>query len=114
MSESILNALIHLFAIVATLNVDGVSQRGKKIVETYLRRYLDGELLLEYLKVFDNYLDFYYRELRGSEDIDLPENISIISFQTTNVCRQIKKELLRDERIIVFMDNNKNIVSQID
>ncbi len=116
MSESILNALIHLFAIVATLNVDGVSQRGRKIVETYLRRYLDGELLFEYLKVFDNYLDFYHRELRGSEDVDLPENISIISFQTTNVCRQIKKELLRDERIIVFLQllefiNEDNIVT---
>lgn len=116
MSESILNALIHLFAIVATLNVDGVSQRGKKIVETYLRRYLDGELLFEYLKVFDNYLDFYHRELRGSEDVNLPENISIISFQTTNVCRQIKKELLRDERIIVFLQllefiNEDNIVT---
>ncbi len=116
MSESILNALIHLFTIVATMNVDGVSQRGKKIVETYLRRYLDGELLLEYLKVFDNYLDFYHRELRGSENVDLPENISIISFQTTNVCRQIKKELLRDERIIVFLQllefiNEDNIVT---
>ena len=103
MSESILNALIHLFAIVATLNVEGVSQRGRKIVESYLQRYLDGELFFEYLKVFDNYLDFYRRELKDYKNVNLAENSSIISFQTKNICRQIKKELLRDERIIVFL-----------
>jgi len=102
MSESILNALIHLFAIVANIRAKKLTRAEKDIVRKYLERYLNTELLEEYLRVFDNYFEFYQRELR--EDSDIPvESYSLISFQITNVCRQIKKELLREERIVVFI-----------
>ena len=102
MSESILNALIHLFAIVANIRAKNLTQAEKEIVKEFLERYLNPELLSEYLRVFDNYFEFYQRELR--EDSDIPiESYSLISFQITNVCRQIKKELLREERIVVFI-----------
>ncbi len=103
MSESILNALIHLFAIVAMVNKKGISERGRAIVSMYLRRYLNEELTGEYLRVFNNYLDFYKRELLFEVKEDQKESDSLISFQITNVCRQIKKGLLRDERIIVLL-----------
>ena len=102
MSESILNALIHLFAIVANIRVRQLTQAEKEIVKDYLERFLNQELLEEYLRVFDNYFEFYQRELR--EDSDTPvESYSLISFQITNVCRQIKGELFREERIVVFI-----------
>ena len=102
MSESILNALIHLFAIVANIRAKKLTQAEKEIVQEYLERYLNHELLEEYLRVFDNYFEFYQRELR--EDSDIPvESYSLISFQITNVCRQIKKELFREERLVVFI-----------
>ncbi len=103
MSESILNALIHLFAIVANVNPGGVTVKGRKIVEVYLSRYLTNELIQEYLRLFDNYLEFYKRELDQEEVKDLKDSASLISFQISNVCRQIKKGLLRDERVIVFL-----------
>jgi len=103
MSESILNALIHLFAIVAMVNRKGISEKGRMIVSMYLRRYLNEELTGEYLRVFDNYLDFYKRELLFEVKQDQKESDSLISFQITNVCRQIKKGLLRDERVIVIL-----------
>ncbi len=103
MSESILNALIHLFAIVANVNHEGVTAKGRKIVEAYLLRYLNNEFINEYLRLFDNYYEFYQKEL-DSEDIkDLKDSASIISFQISNVCNQIKKGLLRYERVIVFL-----------
>ncbi|MFP4605651.1 MAG: ATP-binding cassette domain-containing protein [Bacteroidales bacterium] len=102
MSESILNALIHLFAIVANIRLKKLTQAEKKIVREYLERHLNQELLAEYLRLFNNYFDFYQRELR--EDNSTPvENYSLISFQITNVCRQIKKGLLRQERLLVFI-----------
>lgn len=103
MSESILNALIHLFAIVANVNPEGVTAKGRKIVEAYLARYLASELIQEYLRLFDNYYEFYQRELDTDEVKDLNDSASLISFQISNVCRQIKKGLLRDERVIVFI-----------
>ncbi|MBU8892641.1 MAG: ATP-binding cassette domain-containing protein [Bacteroidales bacterium] len=103
MSESILNALIHLFAIVANVNPEGVTAKGRQIVEQYLLRYLSGEFINEYLRLFDNYYEFYLNEL-DSEDVSaLKDSASLISFQISNVCNQIKKGLLRDERVIVFL-----------
>lgn len=103
MSESILNALIHLFAIVANVNQEVVTAKGRKIVEVYLSRYLSNELIQEYLRLFDNYIEFYKRELDQEEVKDLKDSASLISFQISNVCRQIKKGLLRNERVIVFV-----------
>jgi ABC-type multidrug transport system ATPase subunit len=102
MSESILNALIHLFAIVANVRIKELTQAEKKIVEDYLERFLNQELIDEYLKLFDNYFEFYNRELRNNTDTPI-ESYSLISFQITNVCRQIKKGLLRYERLVVFV-----------
>lgn len=102
MSESILNALIHLFAIVANIRIKDLSQAEKKIVKEYLKRYLNQELIDEYLRLFNNYFEFYQRELRNNTDTPV-ESYSLISFQITNVCRQIKKGLLRDERLVVFI-----------
>jgi ABC-type multidrug transport system ATPase subunit len=103
MSESVLNALIHLFAIVANVNPDGITAKGRRIVESYLSRYLTIDLVKEYLRLFDNYYEFYQRELNSEDNDDQPENISLISFQISNVCSQIKKGLLRNERVIVFL-----------
>jgi hypothetical protein len=63
MSESILNALMHLFAIVAMVDRKEATQKGRTIVKAYLERYLNKQLIIEYLKLFDNYQDFYKREV---------------------------------------------------
>ncbi|GAF86079.1 unnamed protein product, partial [marine sediment metagenome] len=117
MGESILNALMHLFAIVAMVNRKGVSQKGKTIVKVFLNRYLNEQLTIEYLKLFDNYQDFYKREGTQENQEDQQNNQSLISFQTTNVCRQISIELRRNERIIVLLQlmefvNEDEIITQ--
>ena len=103
MNESVLNALIHLFAIVAAVNRRKMSSVGREIVANYLRRYLNEELTEDYMKVFDNYHDFYTREIRTARESGNKLDKSLITFQITNVCHQIRKGLLRDERIIVFI-----------
>ncbi len=103
MRESVLLALIHIFAIISTVNPSGISSRGKKILRGYLRRYLNRELEEEYFSLFENNLEFYSSELKGSDRGDLADEDSLISFQITNICRQIKKSLFLDERMIVFL-----------
>ncbi len=117
MSESILNALMHLFAIVAIVNRKEVTQKGKTIVKVFLNRYLNESLTIEYLKLFDNYHDFYKREGAQENRKDQQNNQSLISFQTINVCRQISIELRRNERIIVLLQliefvNEDNVVTE--
>ncbi len=103
MRESVLHALIHIFAIISTVNPAGVTSRGKKILRGYLRRYLNHELEQEYFKLYENNLRFYERELRAVEEGELSDEDSLISFQITNICRQIKKGLFFEERMIVFL-----------
>lgn len=103
MRESVLLALIHIFAIVSTVNPGGISSRGKKILRSYLRRYLNRELEEEYFSLFENNLEFYSNELKSVDKGELTDDDSLISFQITNICRQIKKGLFLEERMIVFL-----------
>jgi ABC transport system ATP-binding/permease protein len=103
MRESVLLALIHIFAIVSTINPSGISSRGKKILRSYLRRYLNRELEEEYYSLFENNLEFYSNELKSVDKAELSDDDSLISFQITNICRQIKKGLFLEERMIVFL-----------
>lgn len=103
MRESVLHALIHIFAIISTVNPAGVTPRGKKILRSYLRRFLNQELEEEYFKLYENNLHFYERELKAVEEGELSDENSLITFQITNICRQIKKGLFIEERMIVFL-----------
>lgn len=103
MRESVLLALIHIFAIVSTINPAGISSRGKKILRSYLRRYLNRELEEEYYALFENNLEFYSNELKNVDKAELSDDESLISFQITNICRQIRKGLFLEERMIVFL-----------
>ena len=103
MRESVLHALIHIFAIISTVNPGGVTSRGKKILRNYLRRYLNQELEEEYFKLYENNLAFYEKELKTVGEGELSDENSLISFQITNICRQIKKGLYKEERMVVFL-----------
>ena len=103
MRESVLLALIHIFAIVSTVNPAGITSRGRKILRSYLRRYLNRELEEEYYALFENNLEFYSNELKSVDKAELADEDSLISFQITNICRQIKKGLFIDERMLVFL-----------
>jgi ABC transport system ATP-binding/permease protein len=103
MRESVLLALIHIFAIVSTISPVGITSRGKKILRSYLRRYLNRELEEEYYALFENNLEFYSNELKSVNKAELADEDSLISFQITNICRQIKKGLFLEERMIVFL-----------
>ena len=101
MSESILNALIHLFALVANVNDKQVSEKDRDFVLAYLRQHLDEALVEEYLKLYDDYFEFYSRELQqsGSE----ADDSSLLRFQVINICGEISRELHQSDRMIVFL-----------
>ncbi len=102
MSETLLNALVHLFAIAANIKNEILTPKGRDIVNLYLKRYLSQELINKFLILFDNYYNFYKSDLTNSNKSSIRKE-SIISIQIEKVCRQIKKGLLREERVIVFL-----------
>lgn len=100
MSESIINALMRLFAIIESVK-DEVVDSGDIIVKPYLERQLNHDLAQQYLNLYQDYVEFYRREASSSEEELENETKNII--QVTKICQQLNKELLQHERVIVFI-----------
>lgn len=100
MSESIINALMRLFAIIESVK-DEVVDSGHIIVEPYLEAQLNHDLAEQYLNLYQDYVEFYRREASSSEEELENETKNII--QVTKICQQLNKELLQHERVIVFI-----------
>lgn len=100
MSESIINALMRLFAIIESVK-DEVVDSGHIIVKPYLEAQLNHDLAEQYLNLYQDYVEFYRREASTSEEELENETKNII--QVTKICQQLNKELLQHERVIVFI-----------
>ncbi len=104
MSESIVNALVHLFAIFESVKEDFDKDTGELVVKPYLKKTLNQALTEEYLNLFYDYLSFYKEaNLNPSGDHELGiDSTSII--QIAKICNQINRELAQAERITVFIE----------
>ncbi|MBV6645411.1 MAG: ATP-binding cassette domain-containing protein [Cyclobacteriaceae bacterium] len=103
MSESIVNALVHLFAIFESVKESFEQDSGKIIVKPYLEKTLNQELTNEYLKLFYDYLSFYKEanlNPAGNHELGI-DSTSII--QIAKICNQLAKELEQSQRITVFI-----------
>ena len=100
MSESILNALMQLFALIA--NTSQVTAKGKKIVEAFLRQHLSRRLVNEYLDLFENYADFFNRDIAEYTDNSETSRVALIDY-VQKVCIQIRKGLPQSDRIVVYI-----------
>lgn len=100
MSESIINALMRLFAIIESVKDEFVDS-GKLTVKPYLEKQLNNELAAQYLNLFQDYVEFYRRE--ASSSVEELENETKNIIQVTKICQQLNNELLQNERVIVFI-----------
>ncbi|MFT5570171.1 MAG: ABC-type multidrug transport system ATPase subunit, partial [Cyclobacteriaceae bacterium] len=104
MSETIVNALVHLFAIFESVKEDFDQDAGDIVVKPYLKKTLNQELTNDYLNLFYDYLSFYREANRnpsGDHELGI-DSTSII--QIAKICNQINKELIQAERIVVFIE----------
>jgi len=103
MNESILNALLQLFAMIANVSKDGLSSRAIEIVHFYLQQHLSAQLINNYITLFEKYIATYHPQLvkEGAEStagIDPLNTDNILS-----ICNEINKNLRQREKFIVFM-----------
>ncbi len=100
MSESILNALMQLFALIA--NTSQVTAKGKKIVDAFLRQHLSRRLASEYLDLFENYVDFFNRDISTYVNQEASGKEALIEY-VQKICTQLRKGLPQADRITVFI-----------
>jgi ABC-type multidrug transport system ATPase subunit len=103
MSESILKALMRLFAIIAHVNKDGVSQTSRSIVESYLNQHLGQQQVDEYLKLFDEYIDFHHGDITKKDGTKVRKRTSSNSVKVLMICQQINEELQQDQKVVVLI-----------
>ncbi|MBK9672583.1 MAG: ATP-binding cassette domain-containing protein [Bacteroidetes bacterium] len=98
MSERILKALMQLFAIIA--KVDGVTNSGRYIVQSFLKQQLNQELVDEYLKLFDEFVE----KLQGGGDSEKrKKKTSVNSVKVLKICTEINKELTQKQKVVVLI-----------
>ena len=99
MSEQILKALMQLFAIIA--RPDSSSGDRRTVVEAYLQKQLNQEIVREYLKVFDEYYDLYQEKQKESDK--MARRISASSVKVLKIATAINEELAQPQKIIVLI-----------
>lgn len=124
MSERILRALMQLFAIIAKVDelpedsVDDTitSSRGRKIVKLFLSQELNAELVKQYIKVFDEYLQTHHGVKKKKDG--RKKRTSVNSVKILRICSEINQELTQRQkfivlvRIIEFIQANDEITEQ--
>jgi ABC transport system ATP-binding/permease protein len=101
MNESILRALMRLFAIIANVNKDGISRKARTIVKTYLEQHLSTKLVNQYLSLFDEYLKMHHRQ--QDETVKNRKLSSANSVKVLTICNHIKEALQQKEKFIVLV-----------
>ncbi|GAB4285996.1 MAG: ATP-binding cassette domain-containing protein [Marinilabiliales bacterium] len=112
MNESILKALMRLFAIIASFEKEGVSGSGREIVQSYLKQQLNQELVDEYLALYDQYL----QEQAGRKG---KKRLSASSVKVLAICEQINEELRQEQKMLVLLKlfefiNYDNVISEVE
>jgi ABC-type multidrug transport system ATPase subunit len=102
MNESILRALMRLFAIVANVNKEGVSTDARDIVKSYLGLQLSASLVQEYLTLFDNYLEVHHKKIDEANQKER-KRTSLNSVKVLMICHEINEQLQQKDKIIVLI-----------
>ena len=98
MSERILKALMQLFSIVS--EAEDISDNSRRIVASFLKQQLNQQLVDEYLKLYD---DFIEAKTRKSKDGKKKKRTSVNSVKVLLICTQINEELAQKQKIIVLI-----------
>src|SRR3989304_240407 len=99
MSERILKALMQMFAIIA--KVDGITNTGRNIVQSFLKQQLNQEMVEQYLKLFDQFLEDYHKVSQRKEGA--AKRTSLGSVKILKICSQINTELEQKQKVVVFV-----------
>ncbi len=104
MSETILNALVQLFALIGDIHDETViTSRGKDIVKVFLSRHLNNELVARYMKMFEEYLGIYNSESITKGSIRDRKRVSLNAMRILAICEKINEELHQHQKMYVLI-----------
>jgi ABC transport system ATP-binding/permease protein len=103
MNESILKALMRLFAIVSDINKEGQSASRRNIIMDYLDRQYSVEIVQKYIEFFDEQVD-QLRKISNNPDMaDFSVRKIYAENKIIELCNQINEELEHEQKIIILI-----------
>ncbi|MCF6183588.1 MAG: ATP-binding cassette domain-containing protein [Bacteroidales bacterium] len=102
MNETILKALMRLFAIIANADAEKVSDKARTVVKSYLDMMLNQEFSDIYLKLFDEYVQLHHH-VRKDDNRKVRKQTSLNSVKVLKICSEINEQLQQKEKIIVVI-----------
>lgn len=103
MNESILQALMRLFAIVAYVNEKGQPSIDREVVQEYLQRQFGTVLIEKYLFAFDKYLSEYHPDLTTASDETRKEQSIVNTNAVKDLCDQLNEELEQEQKTFILI-----------
>lgn len=104
MSEAILKALMHLFALIGDIHDDTViTGRERNVVRLFLTRHLNNELVSRYMKMFEEYLEQFNAERITKGSIKDMKRISLNAVRILAICEKINEELQQKQKVYVLV-----------
>ncbi len=99
MNESVINALIQLFALVAGVKEEPETDGGREIVKMYLRGHLSFNLVEKYLASYDVLLKKINTQKNNSKK---NKKLAVNSVKILKIIREINVTLNRLEKVVVL------------
>ncbi len=99
MTESMLTALMKLFAILANLNRDVAWLFSRNFVESYLKTQFTGRIVEHSLVIFDKEA----KNIAGLEGLKETKRISALSVKILAICNQINNELHVKNKFLIVL-----------
>ncbi|HEY6161243.1 MAG TPA: TerB family tellurite resistance protein, partial [Bacteroidia bacterium] len=90
---------MQLFAIIA--KVDGVTNSSRAIVQSFLKQLLNQELVEQYLKLFDEFLEAHHQVSKKKDGS--AKRTSLNSVKVLKICTQINGELEQKQKVVVLL-----------
>lgn len=102
MNESILKALMQLFAFVVDVDRNGISPHAREVVEAYLENEFSSEQVTLYLKQFDSYVSLYHpketQQQQANDNYKYP-----ISDRIAEISSIINKEFEQHQKVWLIL-----------
>jgi len=104
MIETILKALVQLFALISDVrDISEISSKEKDIVRLFLSRQLNNELVKKYMEMFDEYLMHYNSEKIDRGSIKDRKRTSLTAVKILGICEKINEELQQKQKLYVIV-----------
>ncbi len=102
MNETVLKALMRLFAIVANVS-EGKSRNERGVILDYLNRLFSNELTEKYLQYFDKHILHYHPDLSQADELEIRQQEEHRLIRLDELCNRLNEELQQQQKIIILI-----------